>query len=135
MVSAPTPSRLPSKSKPKTSPLVFWENSENLDKLHQEVKDNLEKGRFVIAKDEFGVSPVINRKHKIDEFFLDVANNQTWQTVWAHNFMHWIKKDRHMPHIDPQAGMLPPKIARSMVNLVPLSPEGKTLTGSILWLG
>lgn len=26
-----------------------------------------------------------------------------------------------MPHIDPQAGMLPPKIARSMVNLVPLT--------------
>lgn len=100
---------------------------ENLNKLHQEVKDSLEKGRFIIAKDEFGVSPVINRKHKVDEFFLDVAANQTWQTVWAHNFMHWIKKDRHMPHIDPQAGMLPPKIARSMVNLVPLSPEGKIL--------
>lgn len=100
---------------------------ENLDKLHQEVKDNLEKGRFIIAKDEFGVSPVINRKHKIDEFFIDVENNQVWQTVWAHNFMHWIKKDRHMPHIDPQAGMLPPKIARSLVNMVPLDPKGKTL--------
>jgi tRNA G10 N-methylase Trm11 len=100
---------------------------ENLDKFHQEVKDNLEKGRFVIAKDEFGVSPVINRKHKIDEFFLDVENKQTWQTVWAHNFVHWIQKDRHMPRIDPKAGMLPPKIARSMVNLVPLSPEGKLL--------
>lgn len=100
---------------------------ENTNKLHQEVKDYLPKGRFVIPKDEFGVSPVINRKHKIDEFFLDVDHSQVWKTIWAHNFLHWIKKDRHMPHIDPQAGMLPPKIARSMVNLVPLSPEGKLL--------
>lgn len=100
---------------------------ENLDKLHTDVKDLLERGRFVIAKDEFGVSPVINRKHKIDEFFLDIENNQVWQTVWSHNFIHWIQKDRHMPHIDPQAGMLPPKIARSMVNLIPLDPEGKIL--------
>lgn len=100
---------------------------ENLDKLHADVKDLLKKGRFILAKDEFGVSPVINRKHKVDEFFLDTVENQVWQTVWAHNFMHWIKKDRHMPHIDPHAGMLPPKIARSMVNLVPLDPKGKIL--------
>jgi len=100
---------------------------EKSEKLHQEVKDNLERGRFVIPKDEFGISPVINSKHKIDEFFLDAAKNEVWQTAWVHDFMHWIKKDRHMPHIDPQAGMLPPKIARSMVNLVPLSPGGKIL--------
>ncbi|MFZ3069287.1 MAG: DNA methyltransferase [Microgenomates group bacterium] len=113
--------------KAKNFSLSLLGKKENTNKLHQEVKDNLERGRFVIPKDEFGVSPVINKKHKIDEFFLDIENNQVWQTVWVHNFMHWIKKDRHMPHIDPQAGMLPPKIARSMVNLVPLSPEGKVL--------
>ncbi len=113
--------------KAKNFSLSLLGKRENLDKLHQEVKDKLEKGRFIIAKDEFGVSPVINRKHKVDEFFLDVASNQVWQTVWAHNFIHWIKKDRQMPHIDPQAGMLPPKIARSMVNLVPLDPAGKIL--------
>lgn len=100
---------------------------EKTNKLHQEIKDNLQKGRFIIPKDEFGISPVINKKHKIDEFFLDIDNNQVWQTIWVHNFSHWIKKDRHMPHVDPRAGMLPPKIARSLVNLVPLSPHGKTL--------
>lgn len=100
---------------------------ENIKKLLQEVKDSLERGRFILPKDEFGISPVINSKHKVDEFFLNIESNQVWQTVWVHNFMHWIKKDRHMPHIDPQAGMLPPKIARSMVNLVPLEPEGRKL--------
>lgn len=100
---------------------------ENTSKFQQEIKDFLNRGRFVIAKDEFGLSPVINKKHKIDEFFLDRENGQVWKTIWVHNFQHWIKKDRHMPHIDPKAGMLPPKIARSMVNLVPLNPKGKTL--------
>ena len=105
----------------------FLGKQENTKKLLQEIKDSLERGRFVVPKDEFGVSPVINKKHKIDEFFLDTDANQVWQTVWVHNFMHWIKKDRQMPHINPKAGMLPPKIARSMVNLVPVSPKGKTL--------
>lgn len=102
-------------------------SKENTGKLSQEVKDILGKGRFVIAKDEFGLTPVVNQKHRIDEFFLDINNHQVWKTVWVHNFEHWIKKDRRMPHIDPKAGMLPPKIARSMVNLVPLTPAGKTL--------
>jgi len=102
-------------------------SKESTAKLQQEIKDSLGKGRFVLAGDEFGLSPVINKKHKIDEFFLEKENNQVWKTIWVHNFQHWIKKDRHMPHIDPKAGMLPPKIARSMVNLVPISPEGKTL--------
>jgi tRNA G10 N-methylase Trm11 len=116
-----------SQIKAKNFSLSLLGKKEKTEKLHQEVKDNLERGRFVIPKDEFGISPVINKKHKIDEFFLDVDKNEVWQTVWVHDFMHWIKKDRHMPHIDPQAGMLPPKIARSMVNLVPLSPAGKIL--------
>lgn len=115
------------KIKEKNFSLSFLGKQENIKKFLQEVKDNLKKGRFVIPKDELGVSPVINKKHKIDEFFLDTNTDQVWQTVWVHNFIHWIKKDRHMPHINPKAGMLPPKIARSMVNLVPLSPEGKTL--------
>lgn len=113
--------------KAKNFSLSLLGKQENLNKLHQEIKNILGKGRFIIAKDIFGISPVINKKHKIDEFFLDVANNQVWQTIWTHNFAHWIKKDRHMPHIDPQAGMLPPKIARSMVNLVPLDPKGKSI--------
>lgn len=113
--------------KAKNFSLTLIGNIESSNKLHQEVKNYLSKSRFVLPKDEFGVSPVINKKHKIDEFFLDIDKNQVWQTIWVHNFMHWIKKDRHMPHVDPRAGMLPPKIARSLVNLVPLSPEGKLL--------
>lgn len=118
---------LSSQIKEKTFSFSLLGKVENTAKLHYEVKEILGKGRFQFAKDEFGLSPVIVKKHKVDEFFLDLSQNQVWKTVWVHNFSHWIKKDRHMPHVDPQAGMLPPKIARSMVNLVPLTGEGHIL--------
>lgn len=95
--------------------------------LHQ-IKDKLERSRFVEAKDTFGLSPIIITKHKVDEFFLDSKNNMVFQTIWVHDFENWIKKDRKMPKVNPRAGMLPPKIARSMINLLPISdPKGKIL--------
>ena len=90
----------------------------------QQIK-NIRGGRFVASKDFFGLSPVIFTKHKVDEFF--IFKNVVYKTVWVHNFRHWIQKDRHMPFFNAKAGMLPPKIARSMVNLVPLSPENHLL--------
>ncbi len=96
-------------------------------KFDQEVKDIREKGRFLISKDQFGLTPILIKKHKIDEFFIDRNKDEVWQTVWVHDYEHWIKKDRHMPYANAKAGILPPKIARSMVNLVPLEPKGKLL--------
>ena len=113
--------------KEKTFSLNILGEITSLLKLHQEVKDILGWGRFIVPKDYFGLTPVLNKKHKIDEFFLDPKKDQVWKTIWVHNFTHWITKDRHMPHVDPKAGMLPPKIARSMINLVPLTGEGHAL--------
>ncbi|HOX96035.1 MAG TPA: methyltransferase domain-containing protein [Candidatus Woesebacteria bacterium] len=118
---------LSSQIKEKTFSINNLGKIEDNARLHHEIKNILGGGRFQFAKDEFGLSPVIIKKHKVDEFFIDSDNNQVWKTIWVHNFEHWIKKDRRMPRVDPRAGMLPPKIARSMVNLVPLDPHGKTL--------
>ena len=96
-------------------------------RINQEIKDFLGKGRFILPKDQFGLSPVLLKKHKIDEFFVDEKQEEVWKTVWIHDYEHWIKKDRHMPFANAKAGILPPKIARSMVNLVPLDPSGKLL--------
>lgn len=95
----------------------------------REIKDLLTKGRFVEAQDSYGLSPIIIAKHKVDEFFLDFDTDQVWQTVWVHDFKHWIKKDRFMPFVNAKAGMLPPKIARSMINLAPIEAwgEGKVM--------
>jgi len=95
--------------------------------LCEAVKEILGKVRFVLPKNEFGLSPVIISKNKIDELFVDAENKKVYRTVWVHDFEHWIKKDRGMPFVNPKAGMLPPKIARSMVNLVPGSTQGKFL--------
>ena len=96
-------------------------------RINQEIKDFLGKGRFILPKDQFGLSPVLLKKHKIDEFFVDEKQEEVWKTIWIHDYEHWIKKDRHMPFANAKAGILPPKIARSMVNLVPLDPRGKLL--------
>lgn len=99
----------------------------NRANFSQEIKNILTKGRFILANDSFGLSPVILKKHKVDEFFVDLVKEELWKTIWVHDYEHWIKKDRHMPFANAKAGILPPKIARSMVNLAPLNPEGKLL--------
>ena len=44
-------------------------------------------------------------------------------TLVVQDFEAWAKRDRGRPHADPKAGMLPPKVARMMVNIAdsPLS--------------
>lgn len=91
---------------------------QKLTEFTHDIKAFLSHSRFVEASDDFGLSPIILTKHKVDEFFLDV-DDSVWQTVWVHDFQHWIKKDRHLPYANAKAGILPPKIARSLVNLVP----------------
>lgn len=107
--------------------LTSLDDYQSSPKLNQELKNILQKGRFILPKDHFGLSPVLLKKHRIDEFFVDNIREEVWKTVWVHDFEHWIKKDRHMPFANAKAGILPPKIARSMINLVPLDPKGKTL--------
>jgi len=107
---------------------VLGENSSN-PKQNQDIKDILEKGRFILGNDPHGLSPIHLTKHKVDEFFLDVKRDEVWKTIWVHNYNNWIKKDRFMPFVNAKAGMLPPKIARSMINLAPKEVwgAGKTL--------
>ena len=95
--------------------------------LCEEIKEILGNVRFILPKNEFGLSPVINTKNKVSELFVDSKESKVYQTVWVHDYEHWIKKDREMPFVNARAGMLPPKIARSMVNLVPGDAKGKTL--------
>lgn len=49
--------------------------------------------------------------------------------VWRHSAKAWYKRDRLKPFSDSHKGLLPPKVARMIVNLAVGSsdPEGKTL--------
>lgn len=108
--------------------ISYLESTEVPTLLIREIKSLTPKSRYVEAKTESGVSPVVYVKQKIDEFFISQTNQSVYQTIWVHDFDHWIKKDRHLPGFNPRAGMLPPKIARSMINLVPLAnPQDKLL--------
>jgi len=45
------------------------------------------------------------------------------RTVWIYNAEDWVSRDREKPYRDIKRGMLPPKVARIMVNL---ATQGKT---------
>jgi len=48
---------------------------------------------------------------------VEVRNKETDKLVWRHQAKEWYKRDRLKPFADGKKGMLPPKIARIMVNL------------------
>ena len=60
------------------------------------------------------------------------------KTLWIYNAEDWISRDRAKPYRDIKHGMLPPKVARIMVNLATRGQSGLTLadpfcgTGTIL---
>jgi tRNA G10 N-methylase Trm11 len=60
------------------------------------------------------------------------------KTVWIYDAEDWVSRDRAKPYRDIKHGMLPPKVARMMVNLATRGQTGITLadpfcgTGTIL---
>ncbi len=57
------------------------------------------------------------------------VTDESNKVVWRHNAKAWFKRDRGKPYSDRQKGLLPPKIARILVNLAvgTSDPEGKIL--------
>ncbi len=60
------------------------------------------------------------------------------KTVWIYDAEDWVSRDRNKPYRDIKRGMLPPKVARIMVNLATRGQSGLTLadpfcgTGTVL---
>jgi len=60
------------------------------------------------------------------------------KTVWIYDASDWVSRDRSKPYRDIKRGMLPPKVARIMVNLATKGQTGLTLadpfcgTGTVL---
>lgn len=88
--------------------------------LNKEIKETLAqkgiKGRFVLpARGETELSSVVVKKQKLTEFL--VFGDIYAQTVWVQDFEAWGKRDYGRPAVEAHVGMLPPKVARQMVNL------------------
>lgn len=95
----------------------------NIKKLSQELKKHLPRSRFVLPKNNI-LSSVVVKKQKLLE--LVIVKNKIFKTVAVQDFEDWNKRDYGRPAADPKAGMLPPKVARMMVNIA------KVKNGTIL---
>ncbi len=73
--------------------------------------------RFVLPKNN-RLSSVVVTKQKIKEFVLYSAEKIiVAKTLCVQNFEDWSKRDYERPAALPKIGMLPPKVARMMLNL------------------
>lgn len=96
------------------------EQTERLDfyQLKQLLEAQDIKVRFVEGS-RFGLSAAVLLHQKIEEFVIYQLGDQVaiGETIAIQNIDHWTDKDRVKPYADRKKGMLPPKLARAMVNL------------------
>ena len=95
-------------------------HSQNIYSLHASLKEKLSSVlssvRYILPKDGH-LSPLVLARQHVTELIVDFTRNTLYHTIWVHDFNAWIIRDRQNPYITPRQGMLPPKLARIMVNL------------------
>lgn len=91
--------------------------------LKHDLKESISRVRYVVSKDKV-LSSVTVKMNKLlppdgFEFLLLQENNELLvaRTVWVQNFADWSSRDFGRPARDAKVGMLPPKLARLMINL------------------
>jgi len=96
--------------------------------LKKEIKDSGQSVRLVTSKDPV-LSTVVVAKNKLVskgiEFVLlvDAAEIQIGITKSVQDFEDWSHRDYDRPGRDAKSGMLPPKLARIMINLAGVDPK------------
>lgn len=102
-------------------------NPEKSLEICNQVKDVLgKKYRFILPKNNFGLSPIVLSKQDVTEFI--IIKDLLLRTIWIHDLKHWIMKDRGVPFANAKAGLLPPKVARMLINMAGVSSNSnKTL--------
>lgn len=116
-------------------------SEEDIKKISQKIKENLKEksipSRFLLPKDQ-EISSVVFEKQKIQELLLVKNGNEysIFSTLAVQNFEDWGFRDYKRPCVDPKRGMLPPKVARMMINLAAESmTSGKTLLDPFCGVG
>lgn len=104
------------------------------------IKSSVERSiRFVSMETTQHELLMLSHQH-VSEFNLITEGTQIViaKTVWIYDAQDWVSRDRNKPYRDIKRGMLPPKVARIMVNLATEGKTGLTLadpfcgTGTIL---
>jgi tRNA (guanine10-N2)-dimethyltransferase len=122
---------------------IYGDNQARLDdvrtitkNLGLETKTRLKEAgrsaRYVISREATLSAVVISSNHLLDkgaEYVLIVRDNNIiiGRTVAVQNVDDWANRDFNRPRRNAKQGMLPPKLARMMVNLTGLEPYQKTL--------
>lgn len=94
--------------------------------------------RFIEHKQSGLSASVLLHQEKVIEVILLEIDGQVWlgQTAAVQDIDDWTKRDRRKPYADRKKGMLPPKVARMMVNIA--GPEAQVIydpfcgTGTVL---
>lgn len=86
--------------------------------LLSQLKSLLAGSRFVEAKHEPTLSSVVVAKQNVTEFVIVKKDDGLLlgKTIAVQDFESWNKRDYGRPFADPHRGMLPPKVARMIVN-------------------
>lgn len=104
----------------------------NLTAIAMEVKKLLKnegvKPHFRIHKTVYESAGIGQKYH---DFIIDSSLSEKpslYHTIAAQDLSHWSFKDYDRPAVDPHSGMLPPKVARMMINLGLHTTPNKSLT-------
>jgi len=75
--------------------------------------------RFVEARDGKSLSSVVVAKESVSELVVIAQDGKfiVGQTIAVQPFEDWGERDFGRPYADPQAGMLPPKVSRMVINI------------------
>lgn len=98
-------------------------HSNDIYQYSGEIKKKLEEqkfsARYVLPKENNELSSVVITKQKIKEIIIyqDGALFVLAETLGVQNFADWNKRDYQRPIAAPDKGMLPPKVARMMINI------------------
>lgn len=113
---------------------VIGDSRVSVGNLLKDIKTKLTNlgfhARFVYAKDTIGVSSVVFTKQSVVELII-VKDHDTYiitKTEAVQDFEEWNRRDYGRPHADPKAGMLPPKVARMIVNISLVAKNDERIT-------
>ena len=97
-------------------------NQVELNRLGIKIKKAFDSSRFVTSKEK-ELSSVIITKEKLlekggDYYVIEAdGSNYLGKATAVQDFKDFDHRDYDRPRVDPKSGMLPPKLARIMVNL------------------
>lgn len=93
-------------------------------KIVRSIKKELDeagiKARYVEANQSAVLSSIVVKKQQVSEYMIVDMPDGQWgigKTIVVQDSDDWSKRDYERPHADAHAGMLPPKVARMMINI------------------